>query len=78
MLKEIKFAEQRATPPLLCGSTVLGSRSRYVFMVFALRSFVVRGVSPTTGGSATCPTGRIPRLLRRADTAFAFIESHPV
>jgi hypothetical protein len=44
-------------------------------MVFALRSSVVWGVSPTTCGSA--PHTRCnPRLLRRADTTFAFIESH--
>jgi hypothetical protein len=84
--------------PALCGSTGLGSRSRYVFMVFALRSSVVRGVSPTPCGSpreingsavvgrwaniswgeATRTPGRNPRSLRRAATAFAFIESHTV
>ena len=31
-------------------------------MVFALRSFVVWGVSPTTGGSASSLPGRNPRL----------------
>ena len=40
---------------------------------------VVRGVSPTTGGSAFRFTAvRNPRLLRRADTLLAFSESHTV
>lgn len=58
-------------------------------MAFALRPFVVWGVSPTTpvlrsniakdgGGSATCFTGRNRRLLRRADTLLALLESHAV
>src|ERR1035437_4188133 len=60
-----------------CGSTGLGSRSMYVFMVFAFLLSVVWGVSPTTGGSA--PFTRCnPRLLRRADTCFTFIASHTV
>ena len=61
-----------------CDSTGLGWRSMYVFMVFAFRFIVVWGVSPTTCGSATRFTGRNPRLLRRADTAFTFIASHTV
>ena len=52
-----------------------GARSRYVFMVFALRAYVVWGASSTTCGSAPL-TRRNPRLLRRADTAFAFTKSH--
>jgi len=60
-----------------CGSTGWEWRSMYVFMVFAFHSFVVWGVSPTTGGSA--PFTRCnPRLHRRADTAFPFIASHTV
>ena len=59
-----------------CGSTALGSRSRYVFMVFAFRFSVVCAVSPTTCGSAARSSGRNPRSLRRADTTFAFIKSH--
>jgi hypothetical protein len=61
-----------------CGSTGLGLRSMYVFMVSVFLSFiVVGGVSPTTRGSA--PFARCnPRLLRRADTLFAFIASHTV
>jgi hypothetical protein len=47
-------------------------------MVFALRLFVVWGVSPTTCGSASSFPGRNPRLLRRADTASLFIASHSV
>jgi len=42
----------------------------YVFMVSVFLMFVVRGVSPTTCGSASfglCNS----RLLRRADTLFA-------
>src|ERR1022692_5299366 len=35
-----------------CGSTGLGSRSMYVFMVSVFLLSVVWGVSPTTGGSA--------------------------
>jgi hypothetical protein len=30
---------------IFCGSTDLGARSRYVFMVLALHAFAVRGVS---------------------------------
>ena len=41
-------------------------------------SLLFWGVSPTTCGSATRFTGRNPRLLRRADTAFTFIASHIV
>jgi hypothetical protein len=64
-------------PVVLCGSTVLEARSRYVCMVFALRFSVVGGVSPTTCGSA--PFTRCnPRLHRRTDTAFAFVESRTV
>ena len=59
-----------------CGSTALGSRSRYVFMVFAFRFSVVWGVSSTTCGSAARSSGRNPPSLRRADAAFAFIKSH--
>lgn len=60
-----------------CGSTGLASRSMYVFMVFAFHSFVVWGVSPTTGGSA--PLTRCnPRSRWRADTAFTFSASHTV
>ena len=60
-----------------CGSTGLGWRSMYVFMVSVFLSSVVWGVSPTTCGSA--PLSRCnPRLLRRADTPFTFIASHTV
>src|SRR5208283_5947212 len=45
-------------------------------MVFALRSLVVWGASPTTDGSATRPAGRNPRLLRRANTFTRFISGH--
>src|ERR1035437_10696232 len=62
---------------VFCGSTGLAGRSMYVFMVFAFLLSVVWGVSPTTCGSA--PFTRCnPRLLRRADTPFAFITSHTV
>src|ERR1035437_2697781 len=63
---------------VFCGSTGGDGRSMYVFMVFAFRFIVVWGVSPTTGGSAPRPAGGNPRLLRRADTLFAFITSHTV
>src|ERR1035437_5810369 len=62
---------------VFCGSTGGDGRSMYVFMVFAFRWSVVWGVRPTTCGSA--PLTRCnPRLLRRADTLFAFITSHTV
>jgi hypothetical protein len=60
-----------------CGSTGFGWRSMYVFMVFAFHFRVVRGVSPTTCGSAPL-SRRNPRLLWSADTAFTFITSHTV
>jgi len=60
-----------------CGSTGLGARSMYVFMVSVFLLSVVWGVSPTTCGSA--PLSRCnPRSLRRADTPFTFIASHTV
>ena len=60
-----------------CGWTGFRLRSMYVFMVSVFLSSVVWGVSPTTCGSA--PFTRCnPRLLRRADTLFAFIASHTV
>ena len=70
-----------------CGWTALGTRSRKTFMMIDPRSFmVVWGVSSITpvlrsntakDGYVSAPlTRRNPRLLRRADTAFAFIESH--
>src|ERR1035437_10043659 len=62
---------------VFCGSTGGDGRSMYVFMVFAFLWSVVWGVSPTTCGSA--PFTRCnPRLIRRADTQFAFIPSHTV
>ena len=61
---------------IFCGSTVLGSRSMQVFMLFALRSFmVVCGAGPTTWAAAPL-TRRNPRSLRTADIAFAHCESH--
>jgi len=60
-----------------CGSTGLAARGMYDLMVLAFHSFVVWGVSPTTFGPALF-TRCNPRLLRRADTAFAFIASHTV
>jgi hypothetical protein len=59
------------------GSTGLGSRSMYVFMVSDFLSSVVWGVSPTTCGSAPF-TRQNPRLIRRADTLFTFNTSHTV
>ena len=60
-----------------CDSTVFGWHSMYVFMVSVSLSDVVWSVSPTTCGSA--PFSRCnPRLLRRADTLFAFVTSHTV
>jgi hypothetical protein len=47
--------------------------------VFALTIInVVWGANPTTCGLAFRFTVRNPRLLPRADTALAFIESHTV
>src|ERR1035437_6429417 len=62
---------------VFCGSTGGGGGRMYVFIVFCFLFCVVWGVSPTTCGSA--PFTRCnPRLLRRADTLFAFITSHTV
>src|SRR5271168_4211202 len=60
-----------------CRSTGGDWHSMYVFMVSVFLSSVVGGVSPTTCGSAPF-TPCNPRLIRRADTLFAFITSHTV
>jgi hypothetical protein len=78
----------------LCGSTVWGARSRYVFMTPVLQGLLAQdgcgspreingaGASPASTpclfhGARPFTRGN-PRLLRRVDTTFAFIESHPV
>jgi hypothetical protein len=78
----------------LCGSTVLGTRSRYVFMTPVLQSLLaqdgcgspreINGAGASLESTACLSHGARPftrgnpRLLRRVDTTFAFIESHPV
>jgi len=75
-----KRTEVRGQPPgsiPFYGSTGSEARSMYVFMVSVSLMSFAWGVSPTTCGSAPF-TQRNPRLLRRADTFFAFITSHTV
>ncbi len=55
-----------------CGSTGLGPRSMYLFMMSVFLSSVVRGVSPTTCGSATRITGRIPTFTPKSRHRFHF------
>jgi len=68
---------RRGVGVAFCSWTGFGLRSMYVFMVSVFLSSDVTDVSPTTCGPALF-TRCNPRLLRRADTAFAFIASHTV
>ena len=63
---------------IFAAGQVLGWRSMYVFMVSVFPFIGCLRRESHNFGSATRITGRNPRLLRRADTAFTFIASHIV